>query len=95
MNDKTNKRYTATLVFTQEGLDGEVYSTLTFDPLVDEADANSDGTMDMPMSFGLGSVAAEAALVAMGIIDEDGEIVEEDEFHTTVNINASKPSKLN
>lgn len=86
---KKNTNYTATLTLTQTGLDGEIYSSIKFDPVMSEEDIDENGELIIPASYGLMSIAAEAYLTAAGILDDDGNVVDEDVFRDIVDIEAS------
>lgn len=92
MSEK-NTKYTATLTLTQDGLEGDVYSNLKFDPLIDQNNQDDEGNLVIPASYELMSVAAEAFLHSAGILDENGNILDEEELHNTVSIEAG--TKIN
>lgn len=88
MSEK-NTKYVATLTLTQDGLEGDVMSSLKFSPLIDGSEADDDGAIDIPAAYALMAVAVQAYLEAANILGPDGEILDEDEAHATMNIDAS------
>lgn len=74
--------YKATFTLEQTGIDGEVISTLKFDPLPENAE-------DRVMAYDFMAGLAQVYLHEIGVIDEEGNLIDEDEFHSTVNLDVS------
>lgn len=90
MSEKNTKtKYTATLTLTQNGIDGDVFSSLRFDPLIKPEDLDSESMDGIPAAYELISLAAEAMLIRMGILNEEGELLDEEAASATVSVNAS------
>lgn len=84
MANKNNDTYKAVFTLTQEGLNGEVYSTLEFTPLVDKNDLEN-----VPPAYELMAGVVENFLFNTGIIDEDGELIDPAGFEAQVEMNVS------
>lgn len=93
-----NTKFVATLILSQDGIDGDVLSKLKFDPLISEDDVDSEtGMIEVPEVYELASIAAQAVLQAMGILDANGEVILDSEVEEVVDIEATGPGsdKLN
>ena len=66
--------YTATLTLTQEGLDGDVITKLTFSPLLD-ADADQ-----IPLCHDQMANLVHFHLYSIGVVDQDGALIDPDAF---------------
>lgn len=91
-NDKNPTQYKATLTLTQNGLDGDVESFLEFEPTIklDNLESmNTEGQLPIPAAYFHMANLFQAFLESEGILDANGQIIDEDEAHLSVNINAS------
>lgn len=94
MTDETNKTFKATFTLTQEGMEGDIISELSFEPLVDRDDLD-----EVPAVYEMMSFLAQHYLYMIGVVDEDGELIDADAFHSNTTLNVTNPpidkSKLN
>lgn len=66
--------YTATLTLSQEGLDGDVVSKLSFSPLLD-VDAD-----EVPACHDQMAHLVHYHLYTIGVVDRDGDLIDPDAF---------------
>lgn len=90
---KKKTKYTATLTLTQDGLDGDIISKLKFDPLIGLDDIDADGNLIVPEVFELMSIAAQSYLQAAGILNEHGELIDEEKLREVTEVEASDQVK--
>lgn len=94
MTKKTDETvYTATYTLTQKGMDGDVHSTLSFNPMVSTQDPNDEA----PMAFEQMSYLVQVHLEAIGMIDEHGNLLAPDQFHDehAMKVSTFKPTIVN
>lgn len=94
MTDKTNETFTATFTLSQEGPDGDVTSTLEFNPLIDRANAD-----EAPLAYEMMAFLAQHYLYMIGVVDENGELIDPEAFSRNTQLNVTTlpvdKSKLN
>lgn len=85
MTEKTtdNTEYTATFTLRQTGKDGKLFSSVVMEPRVK---FNDD---DFPVSFEIMSELMTYYLYMIGMIDKQGNIIDEEKFHDQVEVNVS------
>jgi hypothetical protein len=69
--------YTATFTLTQEGLDGELRSSLTFSPLLTDQEVVFG---EAPDAYNIMSHLVEQFLFIAGVIDEEGDVVDQEGY---------------
>lgn len=83
---KGDKTYTSSFSLWQEGPDGDVYSKLALNPKINASDDQ------FPDSYKLASYLACVYLNMAGVLDEDGNLIDEDALHDRNEIRASEPT---
>lgn len=79
-------KYTATFTLVQEGTDGEIHAHVSFDPLVDVNTLEED---EQPGVFEIMSHLVEQFLFLTGVVDENGDLIDPEAFHSGVNLKIS------
>jgi hypothetical protein len=86
-------KYTATFTLSQEGAEGDITSTLSFDPLVDRANVDQS-----PLVYEMMSQLVLHYLYMAEVVDEDGNLIDPAGFEDNTHLNISTfgdKSKLN
>lgn len=94
MTKKTDETvYTATYTLTQKGMDGDVHSTLSFNPMVGGQNPEDEA----PLAFEQMSYLVQVHLEAIGMIDSDGNLIDADTFHDehAMQVSTFKPTIVN
>ena len=87
--DKTN--FKATFTLSQEGLEGDIVSELTFEPLVDQSNVD-----EAPAAYEMMAFLVQQYLYAAGVIDEEGDLIDPEAFHNQTKLTVlGDRSKLN
>lgn len=90
-----NTKYSATMTLTQEGTDGEVSVAVSFEPrITPEKEESND---EAPAVFAQMAYLFQVWLESCGIIDEDGNISDIDEFtrRTEMDLRSFTPRSVN
>lgn len=75
--------FTATFTLTQETPTAPIYSKLELSPRI------GNDTDEIPQVFELMCQYATEYLYAVGMVDEDGNLIDEEDFHERTQINAT------
>jgi len=88
MTDKNtdNTEYTATFTLRQTGKEGDVFSTLVFEPRISAADPS------FPLVYEMMSELNCEYLYWAGLIDAKGNLTDEETFHKLTQVNVTPMS---
>jgi hypothetical protein len=86
MGNADNTNYVATFTLSQTGVDGEINAAVSFNPVVDLATVDEEA---QPGVFEIMSHLVEQFLFITGVVDENGELLDPEAFHSGVQLNVS------
>lgn len=85
----SKQKFTATFTLSQEGTDGDVTSSLTFEPLVSDEEVLAGHTPD---AYDIMAYLVQHYLQIAGIVDEEGDIVDPDGYENNTHIHVRQSS---
>lgn len=83
---ENNTKFKAVFTLEQDGMDGDVVSTLKFDPYPEDPDSEI-------VAYNIMSELARMYLLMTNVIDEDGNLVDEDEDFMSIDFDVSDQVK--